>query len=104
MGVGLLLAIDTRILPLAMAFFFVHEAARSLFEPIRDAYLNDNISEGERATISSFESVPRHLGGMIGLMSGGIIAQHFTIPVAWTISAMILIVSGIVLWKNGSSK
>jgi sugar phosphate permease len=69
-----------------------------------DSYLQKRIPSGERATITSFCAVAPHIGGAIGLVVSGVIAQCFGITVAWVISGMSLIVGAIVISRNGNGK
>lgn len=100
-GVGLLAAVATKIFPIALSAFLVHEIARGLFRPLKDVYLNDNIPSAERATLISFESISHHIGGMFGLVISGALAKYAGIPAAWIFAGMILIVGTLLLAKNG---
>ncbi|MBI5420761.1 MAG: MFS transporter [Parcubacteria group bacterium] len=82
----------------AISIFLIHEVARGLFVPLKDVYLNDNIPSHERATLISFEAVSHHIGGMIGLLVSGVVAQHYSIPVAWIMSGAVLVCSTLILF------
>jgi sugar phosphate permease len=79
------------ILPVAILMFFMHEVARGAFEPIKEAYLHDEIPSKARATIISFESIAHHAGGAIGLIASGALALHGSITLAWTGSGIVLL-------------
>jgi MFS family permease len=79
------------ILPVAILMFFMHEVARGAFEPIKEAYLHDEIPSKARATIISFESIAHHAGGAIGLIASGALALHGSITLAWTVSGIVLL-------------
>ncbi len=100
-GLGIATMAMTGILPLALIIFFGHEVARGTIEPLKDAYLHDNIPSKERATIDSFESLAHHGGGMIGLLVSGALALRLGIPWTWGISGIILIVTTLLVMKNG---
>lgn len=85
----------------ALVLFLAHELGRGAFQPIKEAYLHDAIPKKERATISSFESVSHHLGGAVGLVASGLLAQYGSIPLAWMLSGMMLCVCVAMFWKNG---
>jgi Na+/melibiose symporter-like transporter len=79
------------ILPVAILMFFMHEIARGAFEPIKEAYLHDNIPSKARATIVSFESIAHHAGGAIGLIASGALALYGSITLAWIVSGVVLL-------------
>lgn len=85
---------------MAMVIFFVHEAARGCFDPIKDAYLHDNIPSRERATIESFESLAHHGGGMIGLLASGYCAFKLGIPWTWGLSGAFLVLATIAVARR----
>jgi MFS family permease len=89
--------------PLAMslAIFFLHEMARGTLNPIKDAFLHDNIPSQERATIISFESMAHHIGGAIGLVASGAAALKLGIPTTWMLSGSILVLGTLLVAHNG---
>jgi len=99
-GAGILFTVVFKSVPIALSMFFIHEMARGLFRPLKDVYLNDNIPSKERATLISFESISHHLGGMVGLVFSGFVAEKINIPTAWILSGGVLIVSTLLLLKN----
>ncbi len=87
------------ILPIAILMFFMHEIARGAFEPIKEAYLHENIPSSARATIISFESVIYHGGGAVGLLVSGALAEYGSIELAWTVSGLTLLLLTLSLKK-----
>lgn len=85
---------------ISLLAFLVHEIGRGAFRPLQDNYLNRNIPSGERATLISFQSMSQHIGGALGLVVTGWLAQQCTINFAWIFSGVILIVITFVI-KNG---
>jgi sugar phosphate permease len=75
----------------ALIFFLAHELPRAFWLPLKDGYLHARIPSHERATIASFCSIAPHIGGAIGLLVSGVIAQAFGISTAWCISGVVLI-------------
>jgi MFS family permease len=100
-GFGICVTIFCGNLFAGLAVFWAHEVARGMFVPVEDAYLNDNIPSGERATLISFESISHHVGGMAGLLVSGFIAQYCSMTAAWVLSGTVLVASGVVFLKNG---
>jgi MFS family permease len=90
--------------PGALAVFLLHEIPRGMYHPIKDMFLQDNILSKERATVSSFESISPHLGGMIGLLGSGILANKLGIPATWITSGLILIIGTLLVSRNGRAK
>ncbi len=99
---GLLIAIIVYLpFPVSIMIFMIHEMPRGIYDPIKDKLLHDNIPSDARATISSFESISPHLGGVIGLLCSGFIAEKFGIPASWTISGLFLVSATLILGRNG---
>ena len=84
----------------SLVLFFIYEAARGAFDPIKDAYLHDNIPSKERATIDSFESLAHHGGGAIGLLVSGALALWLGIPWTWSILGGFLILATIMVSRR----
>jgi len=87
--------------PLTIIFFLLHEIPRGCWQPLIDSYLQKRIPSHERASIASFCSIAPHIGGVVGLVISGLIAQFFGISVTWIISGLFLIGGAILVNKNG---
>lgn len=103
-GVFIVTTVIVGWLPLVLITFLLHESARGAFEPIRSAYLHDNIPSRERATIESFSSLAYHGSGMLGLFISGILALRFGISWTWILMGGILIAVTSLYAKNGKGK
>lgn len=99
-GSGIILTALAASLPLALTAFLWHEIARGALKPITDAYLNDNIPSKERATLISFQGMAQHIGGMIGLVASGFLAEKFGIPATWVLSGGTLIIASFLLIRK----
>lgn len=97
--VGMCLIVTTQMtsLPIVVAIFLLHEIPRGMWEPLLSNYLHKRIPSETRATVDSFCSMAPHIGGAIGLVTSGFIAQFYGIHVAWIISGSILIVGGLLM-------
>jgi MFS family permease len=84
----------------SLSLFLIHEITRGMWGPILSSYLHNRIPSEERATIASFCSIAPHIGGAIGLLLSGIIAEKFGISSSWIISGSILIVGSLLLARN----
>lgn len=89
---------------LAIPFFLVHEVARGMFNPLKDAYLHDSIPSRERATLDSFLSITHHVGAMAGLLAMGLLADRTSIAITWFVSGALLVVSVIAFLRNGHAR
>jgi MFS family permease len=103
-GAGIALTVLCRNFAPALTVYLVHEVARGMFTPLKDAYLNDNIPSKERATLLSFDSISHHIGGMIGLLISGALAEYLSLPSAWIFSGVTLIIITLLMLKNGRRK
>jgi MFS family permease len=103
-GACILVAVIVTKLPLVFVFFILHEVPRGCWNPLMDNYLHKRIPSNERATISSFCSTAPHIGGVVGLVVSGLIAEHLGTSVAWILSALVLIIGGVVMSRNGNSR
>lgn len=83
---------------LMMLLFAVHEIPRGTWSPFMDNYLHRDIPSSERATIASFAAISPHIGGVVGLLLSGMIAQYAGISLAWLISGLSLVIGSIVLF------
>jgi MFS family permease len=103
-GLLILMVLFVSSLPLLIALFIIHEIGRGFWEPLKDSYLHKRIPSHERATIDSFCSISPHIGGAIGLITSGLIADYGGIPTAWAVSACVLILGALVVVRNGGHK
>lgn len=78
--------------------FMMHEIGRGLYDPIKDKYLNANISSEQRATLDSFQSMTRHVGSVAGLFVSGIIASCMTDGISWIASGIVLIIGAMAMY------
>jgi MFS family permease len=89
-------------LPVAVLVFSLHEVARGALGPLQDAYLQKNITASDyRATLGSVTAMGGHIGGAIGLVVSGFLAQYASITTAWVFSGVFLISSVAWLWRKG---
>ncbi len=93
-AIGLCVALVplSRNLTYAVSAFLLHEFGRGLYRPLKDAYLNATIPSKQRATLLSLDAMSFHIGGAVGLVVSGAIANTFGIATAWVLSGGLLIV------------
>ncbi len=98
-ALGIIGTVTVGAMPVAFAAFLIHELARGAIDPIKESYLHDNIPSKARATLVSFESIAHHLGGAVGLVLSGALAEYGSIQLAWVVSGGILLVVVFLLRK-----
>ena len=57
--------------------------------------LNEQVDRERRSSILSLESLFMEIGGLLGVLSAGFIAEIYSIKTAWIMGAVIFIISGI---------
>lgn len=103
---GILVIITTTLpgLPFMVIVFILHEVPRGCLSPLIDSYLHKQIPSEERATITSFCAIAPHIGGAIGLLTSGLLAQFCGIKVAWIVAGSSLIIGSLLVARNTSSQ
>lgn len=101
-GVLVITAVLIPGLPLIVILFLLHEMPRGCWNPLIDSYLQKRIPSHERATIASFCAIAPHIGGVVGLVVSGLIAQFFGISTAWIASGSSLIIGALLVARNGN--
>lgn len=91
-GMLLVAALATSFGPVVFGVL-LQEAAYGLSEPIFLSWINERIGPEQRATIISVRSMFVTLGGALGLICLGLVARGHGIPAAWTISALVLLLT-----------
>lgn len=84
----LVAAVLSQFWPVLLLFCF-YEAARGFMEPVRTAFINDEIPSSERATILSLDQVFLRLGAILGLLITGLVAERWSIAAAWAVAAIL---------------
>jgi MFS family permease len=57
--------------------------------PLAQSWINEEIEANQRATLLSFRSTFETLGGSLGLLATGLIADHAGIPAAWRFAGLL---------------
>lgn len=102
-GLGIAVTVVVPTLGLCLTVFLIHESARGGFAPVKDAFLHAHIPSAERATVLSCGSLAHHVGGVIGLVGSGWIAQRASLPAAWIVSGLVLVVWSVWVWRRPSN-
>lgn len=72
-----------------MILLFVMNLCMGAIQPTMQTWLNEHIDSGERATLLSFNSTFATLGGSLGLLYSGAVADGFGISTAWQVSGLV---------------
>lgn len=84
---------------------FIQEIGRGAMGPLEQLYLNKEgrIPSSMRATILSFNSMMLGVGGAIGFITSGYIANLYSISFAWMVSGTLMVLSIVIFMslKNG---
>jgi MFS family permease len=84
---------------LSLAALFAMNVATGGMQPLLQSWFNEQIESSQRATLLSFTSTFQTLGGSIGLLAGGVIADSSGIPFEWQIAGLISLVAAPVYWS-----
>ncbi|MBP9822348.1 MAG: MFS transporter [Candidatus Pacebacteria bacterium] len=99
-GFGIVGTVLSPLFGTAFAVFMGHEIARGMLDPLKETYLQDNIPQDKRATIASCDSMSMRVGGIIGLLVTGALAQYVSLPSAWIVSGLVLTIAALFLLRN----
>lgn len=100
-GIGIAATVLAQSFVPVLSVFLLHEIPRGMLDPLKESYLHDNIPPDRRATIASCDSIAHHIGGMIGLLASGAMAQYLSLPTAWIVSGLVLVISALLFFRNG---
>ena len=84
-GLSLIVATATGNPIIIMIGFLVSEIGRGAYAPANQGYLQKNIPDTERATITSFKSMIEHGAAGLGWLLAGVLSDHLTIGTTWFI-------------------
>ena len=90
--------------PMVIVLFLIHEIPRGCIGPFKDNYLHTRIPSTERATITSFCATAPHIGGAIGLLVSGLIAQTCSIYTSWVVAGISLIIGTLIVSSISSRR
>jgi MFS family permease len=73
-----------------LAGLFLQEISFGLTDPVMTAWANEHVRSEQRATVLSVRSTFWTFGGAAGLVTIGLLARGYGVPVAWFVSASVL--------------
>jgi len=77
---------------------FVMNICTGAMQPLVQSWFNEQLESGTRATLLSFRSTFETMGGAIGLLFAGHIADISGIPFEWQIAGLISLCAAPVYW------
>jgi MFS family permease len=82
----------------SLAMLFIMNLFTGAMMPLVQSWFNEQIESGNRATLLSFRSTFETMGGSIGLLFAGRIADMSGIPFEWQIAGLISVCAAPVYW------
>jgi MFS family permease len=82
----------------SLAMLFVMNLFTGAMMPLVQSWFNEQLESGNRATLLSFRSTFETMGGSIGLLFAGRIADTAGIPFEWQIAGLISLCAAPVYW------
>jgi len=84
----------------SLAMLFVMNLFTGAMMPLVQSWFNEQLESGNRATLLSFNSTFQTMGGAIGLLVAGRIADTAGIPFEWQIAGLISMCAAPVYWAT----
>ena len=72
-----------------LAVLFVMNLCTGAMQPLQQSWYNEHIEARDRATLLSFQSTFCTLGGALGLLLNGFVADRWGLPMAWQVSGIV---------------
>ncbi|MDO8434536.1 MAG: MFS transporter [Candidatus Binatus sp.] len=82
----------------ALGLLFLMNLCTGAMQPLVQSWFNEQLESSNRATLLSFNSTFATMGGSIGLLGAGRIADTAGIPFEWQISALISLCAAPIYW------
>lgn len=99
-GMSVLFTVVPHGLVLALFFYLLHEIGRGAYQSLKEPLLTEGLEDEACATILSLVSLIGKLGGVLGLTMSGLLAEYFSIKVAWIVSGAILAMASLTLSRR----
>ena len=84
----------------SLAMLFVMNLFTGAMMPLVQSWFNEQLESGNRATLLSFNSTFQTMGGAVGLLVAGRIADTAGIPFEWQIAGLISLCAAPVYWAT----
>jgi MFS family permease len=84
----------------SLAMLFIMNLFTGAMMPLVQSWFNEQLESGNRATLLSFNSTFQTMGGAVGLLVAGRIADTAGIPFEWQIAGLISVCAAPVYWAT----
>jgi MFS family permease len=84
----------------SLAMLFIMNLFTGAMMPLVQSWFNEQLESGNRATLLSFNSTFQTMGGAVGLLFAGRIADTAGIPFEWQIAGLISLCAAPVYWAT----
>jgi MFS family permease len=84
----------------SLAMLFIMNLFTGAMMPLVQSWFNEQLESGNRATLLSFNSTFQTMGGAVGLLVAGRIADSAGIPFEWQIAGLISVCAAPVYWAT----
>ena len=84
----------------SLAMLFIMNLFTGAMMPLVQSWFNEQLESGNRATLLSFNSTFQTMGGAVGLLVAGRIADTAGIPFEWQIAGLISVCAVPVYWAT----
>ncbi len=84
----------------SLAMLFIMNLFTGAMMPLVQSWFNEQLESGNRATLLSFNSTFQTMGGAVGLLVAGRIADTAGIPFEWQIAGLISLCAAPVYWAT----
>lgn len=84
---------------LVLGLLFIMNVCTGAMQPLMQSWFNEQIESAERATLISFESTFATLGGSLGLLLSGVVADAFGTALAWQMAGVLSLAAAPCYWS-----
>ena len=76
-----------------VAVFVLYSVILGVTETPASSILHRCVDDGQRSTMLSLRSLIQQLGGALGLVLAGTVAEIYATPIAWSVGAVFLVIA-----------
>ncbi len=80
----------TNFFAIALMFYLTHDLFKKIMKILRRVYIQEHISSKIRSSLTSFTSMVKTLGSVLGLTLAGFLVENYSVNTAWTVSSILI--------------